>query len=233
MRLLSHVWSIARGSVAGITYTANQWHQIVARARTAPVQPQSNLQNIVRGAFSNAVKGWTLMSAGQRLNWDAYAATCTFQGPLGPYTVPGRQMWIATETFRLFLNNAFMTSLPLSYDAPTKAGWLSIGPITVVAPAAGNSGYSLSIPNPMDEDVTVLANRSIAFDISRNSFKGPWVPFAGEWLDIVTLTAGRVDFYALGPGDAYFGDVRGISSDAPYRLSELQYYRAESVTTPP
>lgn len=233
MRLLSHVWSIARGSVAGITYTANQWHQIIARARTAPTQPQSEYQQHIRGAFHAAQANWEQMTPAQRADWDAYAATCTYIGPLGSYQVPGRNMWIAVETFRDFMNVAYGTALAMDLDAPTKAGWASIGPVSVIAPAAGNTGYSLNIPNPDDVDITVINTRSIGFHISRNSYKGPWLPGAGNALEITSLTSGRADFYNLDVETAYFGTVRGITTDGPYRLTQKQYYRAEGVTTPP
>jgi hypothetical protein len=232
-RLLSHIASIMRGSVGGITYSANQFHQIIARQRTAPVNPNTNYQAMIRADFSAASQLYNALSAADKVLWREYAETCIYSGPLGNYTIPGRQMALAVAGTCQYLTDRGVTLTAPVEDPPLVPGWLGIGDLTIEAPGAGLTGFNISIYNPNDEAVIFFAFCSFAFSPSRMRYKGP---FISERLENVSINAGATDtisFTGLIEDMAYFASVRGINVASPHRLTQLQIVRAIAETTAP
>lgn len=128
MRMLSHIASNMLGSVGGITYMNNPFHQIVGRQRTVPVQPNTNNQVFAKSAFSDAVQAWEQTSISNRQGWDDYAATVTYTGPLGDYHPSGRMLAIAQYQVIGYLINQQFTEFAdgLSMEPPQLPGLLVI-----------------------------------------------------------------------------------------------------------
>lgn len=219
-RIISPVWSQIRGSIAGTTYLSNQFHQIVARHRTNPVQPNTNYQAAVRTALNAASTLWKSITDEQRADWDAYSATCFWPGPLGTYTIPGRQMFIATHSMRLYLISRGVIFIGSSLLAPTIAGFLGIDSVQAsTPPSLPGTGIKITAGNPNITTIVVWANRSIAYHPSRLRFKGPWdVRWLGK-IDVTTLSTGVIDFLGLSLGSRYFAIVRAISKTGPFKIT--------------
>lgn len=179
MRFLSQVYTIARGSVGGITYTANQWHQLVARARTSPVQPNTPFQTGIRSAFDAAEDDWRALTQAQRDDWTFYALTCVFTGPLGTYTVPGRQLFIGTLAWIKYAKGRNPGLSIVETDTPPViAGFFNPGSVLVSTYGGGSQGIALDVGNPGAEPAIAAIDISIAFNPSRNRYKGPWISSA-------------------------------------------------------
>lgn len=229
-RFLSQVYTGIRGSVGGVTYLSNQYHQLIARARTAPVQPNTNNQGLVRGAFEDASSLWLSQSPANRLLWEAYADTVSYAGPLGPYTVPGRQVFIGTQGLRMYAASKGIAFLAGSEtDPPDVPGVLSLGTITIDAPTPGNTGFVVAMTNRNAEDINLVAERSISFNATRLRYKGPWLSdtIVGEHL--APLATSSLAFTGLTLGMFYFIRVRAISYQHPFRLSAEAFIRCEAV----
>lgn len=171
---LSHIFSLQRGSVGGITYFANQFHQICMRQRTAPVQPNTPFQSGIRSAFNAAEHRWESLSPLGRQNWADYAATCIYPGPAGPYSVPGRQLFIGTLGLALYIDGVFPDHLELANVVPAIAGWYNPGIIEAAAYTGATQGVGVDITFPAGRFAVAAVDCSIAFNLTRNRYKGPW-----------------------------------------------------------
>lgn len=230
-KILSPIWSVIRGSIGGITYTANQFHQIIARAKTAPVNPNTTKQTAIRSAFSGAVQLWNGLTDTGRQNWNDYANTLVFEGPLGPYSVPGRDVFIANISVALFLNAELGTPAAVVTTAPTIAGFLNVENVSVATfVTAGKTGIAYSFTQNGTEDVIGYAQRSFAFGASRARFKGQFLSNTLSGITIVAPASGTDTFEDLVEDLVYFMNPRFITAQAPFRLSARFFLRAIAVT---
>ena len=219
-RALSQVYTIIRGSVGGVTYLANQFHQIIVRARTAPVNPGTSQQTIIRSAFSAAAEAWKLATPQERSQWASYAQTCFFSGPLGDYTVPGRSIMMAGFTAATYLNETgIIVNSPVD-SPPLVTGFANFGTIKTIPPVVPSStGIQISIGNPGPRDLGVLVNLSLGFDPSRNFYKGPWDLTKLDGVSIQPTTTGAIEISGLITGQKYFFRLKGVEIDGPHRVT--------------
>lgn len=223
-KALSPLASIIRGSVAGSTFTANQFAQIIIRARTAPVQPGTVNQSKIKAQFTAANSAWHGLTVDQRRAWIDYAATLTYSGPLGTYKVPGRQVFLSNYgTARYLYDRGVLPADPVT-TAPTIPGFLAFSDLNIEAPSSTDVGYKITGANPNTESIGVYVMNSIAFDESRYRYKGPFksdtifsttVPPQGDF---------EVNVIGLNVDSKYFCSVRGIVSDDPIRITPLFYF---------
>jgi hypothetical protein len=225
--------SAARGSVAGLTFTANQYHAIVVRARVSPVNPNTVNQALIRAAFSSAQEGWRALSENQRLLWDDYADSCEYDGPLGRYTVPGRQIYAGNIASAIYLENRGMSVNVNGDSAPSNLGFLGLQIDDVQARTSVGTGFEIAVTNPNPEDVIVYARISRNFDDTRRRFKGPFksdtifeVALASLASDVITVTTPTTEQY-------YFAEVKSICDESPFRMSTSQIVRFTSNTVTP
>lgn len=227
----SHLMSVIRGSVGGLTYTANQFQSIVMRARVSPVNPGSVTQSIIRLAMGAANAAWEIASQITRDGWAAYAQSLVFTGPLGPYSVPGRQVGLAQYNLSQYAVEMGVGTIDApSLTPPVDAGFLGLGPVVSVPLDETGTGFEFSITNPQDEDITVLAWISLRQPESRNRYKGPWNPAYFHSHEVVGNGTSSLVVTDLPADGIYFVRLRAISSDAPRRLSTAQVYRSEATT---
>jgi len=174
-RALSHLHSLIRGSVGGLTYFSNQFHQICMRQRTAPVQPNTAWQTGIRSAFDAAESIWETLTEPERDDWRFYATTCIYPGPAGPYAVPGRQLMVGTLALALYAEGISPGLFNLDNLAPAIAGWFNPGPVTPATYGGLTQGIAVSVGVPTGRSAIAVVDVSIAFNPTRTRFKGPWI----------------------------------------------------------
>lgn len=233
-KILSSVWSVIRGSIGGTTYSANQFHQIIARARTAPVNPNTSKQTAARSAFSGAVQLWNTLSIADRQGWEDYADTLVYVGPLGPITVPGRDVFIGNLQVALFLNGQVGFPAVIDTTPPVIPGFLNIENVLPIpfTPIMA-TGVSFSFTQNGVEDVIGYSLRSFMFGNSRNRFKGPFLSNTLQQVTVVAPGSGVMDFEGLVEDGKYFMNPRFITLVAPFRLSARFFLDAIAVTNGP
>lgn len=231
MRMLSNIASIARGSVGGSTFSANQFHQIIVRAKTAPVQPCTLWQSKVRSAFTAANAAWHAMTAAQQLAWIEYSESLTFSGPLGNYSVPGRQVFLSNYGFSLYLTDRAADGASAILTAPTNDGFLSIQDLNVGPLVASGDGYAVTGKNINPEGITVVVLNSRAFDISRQRYKGPFKSATIFSEDVDTDANFSIDIPNLTVDKRYFCSVRAVSNTIGNRLSAKFFLNRLASTT--
>lgn len=230
-KFLSQLVTVARGSVGGLTFTANQFSGLIMRARTSPVNPQTSVQSFIRVAMSSASNQWNLLTDAERAAWEAYADTLVFEGPLGSYSVPGRQVMVGNIAAVLYGNNYLGTPLVPTYTAPTVPGFASWSILKLDAPATG-TGIRVVFSNDTGEDMHALIERSIAFGPSRQRFKGPFLSSTAQFVPVPDGVSTYYDYDDLGLGQVYFIRVRGITTEAAHRLTSQQVLRGVAVAAP-
>lgn len=233
-RALSQVYTIIRGSVGGLTYLANQFHQIVVRARTAPVNPATSQQTIIRSAFSAAAQAWKEATPAERISWGTYAHSCIFTGPLGDYTIPGRSIMMAGFTAATYLNETGLIVNTPADTPPIQTGFANFGTIKTIPPVVPSStGIGISIGNPNPSDLGVLLNVSLGFHPSRNFYKGPWDLSLLDGLSIAPTTTGTIEISGLETGLKYFFRLKGVEIDGPHRITTEYFGSAIAVDVGP
>lgn len=231
-RFLSTVYSGIRGSVGGLTYLANQYHQLIVRARTAPVQPNTPLQSAIKTAFSGAEAQWLALSEAQRAAWDLYSIQTPYSGPLGNYVVTGRIMATAILSLRNFLNGVYAAALPLTNTAPATSGWLNLTNVHSVPPAGPGTGVGVSFGTPAGlQSVVVYYEISPAFENTRNRYKGPWNTSQSDHTAVIPpSTTGVISILNLLVDKVYFVRIRAIFATGPYKISRETIIRCTAVT---
>lgn len=234
-RILSPVWAIIRGSIAGITYLAGPQHQIIARSRTSPVQPNTTYVQIYRSAFAQANLAWRLMTDSQRIGWADYAQTLFYSGPTGDYTVKGRNVFLAYYAMQRYLLVRGLTAVGPILDVTEFDGWLAIVVWETVIVTPSSTGISVSITNGSStEDIEVHFQISRAFDATRHFFKGPWRTVDAAVDTITGGTSAYHEFLGLADGYYYFVRVRAFTSCASgARYSSEFVIRCQATTTGP
>lgn len=229
-KFLSQVYTVIRGSVGGITYTANQFGQLIARARTAPVQPNTHAQSDIKTAFTQAQNTWDNLAATAQDDWELYAGATPYSGPMGNYTITGRLMFHAVFGLLLFLNNVYAAGLSGVTDPPATPGFAMLPNFTAGPPSLGEIGIRLSATIPIGEDdITMFGQRSIAFTSSRKRFKGPWDNRQNTVVDFAAGVQGDIDFINVNVGDIIFCRIRGIKTDDPHRIAQDVIFREVAV----
>ena len=236
MRMLSHIASKMRGSVGGLTYLSNSYHQIVCRIRTTPTNPMTGNQTTARSAFAGAQTSWRLATQVIRDGWDAYAASCHYSGPLGSYTVPGRQMF--TSVFQLIhyiIARGLAAAAPVWTTAsPVTGGFLNISDIVAVAPTGPGTGIAISVSNLEAFAALAFIQISRPFEATRMSYKGPWdTTLTGTMAKLCPATVStKIEILTLTVAKVYFVRIRMISNVAPFKLGPQYILRCVAVTVP-
>jgi len=231
-KMLSQIATIIRGSVGGVTFTANQFQQIIMRAKTSPVNPSTTRQGWIRTALGAASQQWNILTDTMREAWNDYADTLQFTGPLGPYTMPGRQIMVGNCCFVLYCNNILATPLVLDYEAPTAPGFAAYEVVKTVSPAAG-VGFGVSLSNGSGVDMSALVERSIAFNPARQRYKGPFLSSTAQAVPTPDAQATLVQFSGLSDGAVYFVRIRGAETADKYRLTQETILRVVAETYVP
>lgn len=231
MKFLSQTMTQGRGSIGGVTFMANQWHQLVARARTSPVNPNTLYQTMIRSCFSGAEGLWEQETPASISAWEDYAATCKKGGPLGDYYLTGRLLYLRNITIALYLDSRGLAITDILTTPPVIPGWLDMQQVTVGPPIAPGTGFSVTIQNPAPETAFVYVFRSGPFNPTRTRYKGPWRSDLLIGTSVLSGAGVSHDFLGLELGLRYFFFLRAISDATPHRTSVRYIGSAIAQTT--
>jgi len=231
MRAQSHIFNIMRGSIAGVTYFANQFHQIVARARTAPVDPSTDPQQDIRASMSYASQLYDALSDANKLLWDQYADTVNYSGPFGNYTIPGRQMCIGCVSVPYYLGQQGISIGVADATPPTTSGKLGLTGIGYQAPTSVGTGVEVVFTNPNTETCIIYAEISGKQTASRFRYKGPFDSSTLDSDSVATTASGSIEFLGLDDGGIYFVRLRAVTNANPFRLSNETIIRCVAAET--
>lgn len=208
-KIVSPVWSIIRGSIAGTTYLTTSSGMIIGRQRTMPVNPRTGFQTRIRDGLAKAVTEWHDLTTLNRDQWNAWAVA-------DPQYSTGRQAFIAGQSFYNYVEN--LGVLPLGATKylymPEFAGHPSITAIDI-APSV-SPGVAWDVTNNSPQDVMILMELSPMFEETRNFWNGPWDLSQGHKIALLTASGGHTTLEwttAIVLNKKYFVRIRGISAD--------------------
>ena len=223
---LSALFTTLRKSIGGITFYTNPDGQIIARARTNPVNPNTANQTLIRTSFSDAAALWNTLTDAQRVLWRDYADG-TFEKKTG------RQVFMANLSMANYVAAREPAVIVVGTDAPVDPGVLPIGSIKTSAPGGPIAvGVAVTIVNPSSFDIVGAVEVSRAFNTSRARFKGP---FKSEDTQFVTLIAGAstlVEFLDLSEGLRYFFRIRAVTPVEPMIISNAYFTNGLAISVP-
>lgn len=166
----SQLLTQASGSVGGVTFTRTNSGMVI-RGRSMPINPRSELQQVVRNSVGQLATRWVeVLTEEQRELWTAYAKNVLVKNKLGDsIALAGNAMYIRCNVPRL------QAGLIVVDDAPT----------------AFSTGDALSKPELYQDEATpfavefnweatstspgrVLVYVSAPQNASKNFFKGPF-----------------------------------------------------------
>lgn len=205
-KIISPVWSIIRGSIAGTTYLTTPAGMIIGRQRTSPVNPMSEHQSRVRAALSQVVAEWEALTQAERDDWDVYAAG---QGR----ALTGRQEFISGHSLFRYIENlgvlpvgaTYFSTIPEFASRPTVT-------CTFTAPSAG-VGFKASVTNFGQIEIMALMSSSGPCNPSRQFWKGPWDPNGQSLLQIAASATGDFEKADCIEGMRYFVRFSHVTED--------------------
>lgn len=226
----SLIFSEIRGKLGGLVFTANQFQSLIVRQFVSPVNPNTTNQTAIRSAFSGAVALWSTITDAVREDWEQYAATLTFEGPLGQYNVPGRSVFIANIGLALYLKARDGTPAVVDTAAPIIPGFLNIENVGISTYIGPGTGIAYSYTNATGADALAVSTISIKFGPPRRRFKGP---FLSDTLVVNALPDATSVIEERDPlvvDGIYFVRIRFISALAPFRISSPFFLRTIAIT---
>ena len=158
------------GSLAGATFARNRGGAYV-RNRTVPVNPNSDMQVLARGAMTNSAQYWRTLADAVQESWKQYADNTPTTNRLGETMhISGFSQFVKLNGFLQFLGFSIHPNAPTAYGTAaaitgitatidSAADTLDITGITGGSTNAG-ANYGIWISNPLSPGITF--------------YKGPW-----------------------------------------------------------
>ena len=160
------------GSIAGDVHARNRFGNYM-RARTTPINPKSDRQNVVRARIMLLAEAWnTELTAAQRTAWDSYADAIAWNNKLG-------------ETIKLTGFNHFIRSnaaMLQEYttrikDGPTTMS-LPVGDPAFAVALSAASGITVTFDDGLDwcdeDNAYMFIEIGNPQNPTRTFFGGPW-----------------------------------------------------------
>lgn len=224
MKFKSSVITQASGSVGGLTYAHNRGG-MYTRARTIPVNPNTERQQWLRSAFGGRIQAWSMLSDSDRMSWKVYADNTPFTDKLGDQIkLTGQQQFVRSNTPR-----ANARAVVGSFG-----GTITIPDVTT-APPFYNTGEPVYMIAAFSEEagvITLTANLSEAASAGghallyignpqnpgRTFYKGPY-QLAAFTTYVATATQVQFNPDTADPTEWYASYIPSAGSWIPLRIN--------------
>lgn len=211
-RIVSPVWSSARGSICGTTYLTTASGQIIARQRTRPTQTPTNYRTYIKNAMQMRATHWNALTVAQRSAWDVWAMA---QG-----LPTGRQAYLQGTVLPQFILNAglIVGLTGLRDDAPDTNFHPNVQCGATSPVAAGTDAVAFKVQNNGGQRVVYLLELSPGLNPARNYWKGPWNTTRSLSATVNSGVTAVVEFPLLNVGEKYFVRCRVFTCDVTLGL---------------
>ena len=208
-----------RGSIAGNVFARNRSGAYV-RARTKPVNPNSEAQGFVRSIIGQLAQHWrTTLDAAERIAWETYAGSVAMKNALGETVfLTGFNHFIRSNAVFLQSEKAIVEAGPTVLALPEK------DPTFAVAADGTTKKLTLTLDDelPWADDVGAFVQVEMGQpqNPTRNFFAGPW-KYTGLVDQAAVLVVELDPAYTIVDGQRIFVSARICRSDG--RVSEPMY----------
>lgn len=161
------------GSIAGNTFARNRYGNYV-RARTKPVNPNSDRQVAVRALMALLSEEWAdTLSAAQRTAWNSYAAAVVMQNKLGEsIKLSGFNHFIRGNIPMLVAGHAMVADGPVVMALPSQ------DPTLAIAVNGATNQITVTFDDTMDwcteDDAFLWVHLASPQNPTRTFCDGPW-----------------------------------------------------------
>lgn len=191
------------GSIAGTTFARNRYGNY-ARARTKPVNPNTDLQQVVRSSMALLTTRWSdTLTAPQRTAWNLYGSNVTMTNKLGEsMNLSGFNHYVRSNMIAQRIPYPIVDAGPTVFELPAQ------DPTFAVTASEATQVLTLAY-----DDTMAWATENAAYmyffqgqpqNPQRNFFDGPW--------RLIGSVAG------IDPG----GPVEPHAGNAVFAVAELQ-----------
>ena len=162
-----------RGSIAGNVYSRNRYGAY-ARARTKPINPNTERQQLVRSAISAMTTRWSqTLTPAQRTAWNLYGASVVMTNKLGEsINLSGFNHYIRSNAFRSAYNKTIIDAGPTIFEIPTA------DPVFSIAAAEGGQTITVTFDDTLawdnEDNGFLVYYQGSPQNAQRNFFGGPW-----------------------------------------------------------
>lgn len=218
----------ARGSMGGMTVSRNR-SGAYARARIAPINPQSPRQSVIRAIIAQLTAAWaTVLSDVQRAAWGVFADNVPAKNKLGEVIkLSGANQYVKSNTVLLNAGLAVVADAPIVFTLPGE------DPTFATTVDAGTGIISVVFDDTRDwvgEDTSgLIIQMGIPVSPGVNFFGGPW-RHAGVILGDGTTPPTSPDVtisvpFEIGDGQKVFTRAKVVRGDG--RVSD--FFRSNSI----
>lgn len=169
------------GSIAGNTFARNRYGNYV-RARTKPVNPNTDRQNDVRAAIAFLSDRWAqTLTAPQRTAWNLYASSVAMKNKLGETVyLSGFNQYIRSNSILKVSGRTLIDAGPVIFELP------ATDPTITISGSEATQDLTMTYDDTMDWDtetgglMTIWCGRPQ--NPQRNFFAGPnrlWTAILG------------------------------------------------------
>lgn len=161
------------GSIAGNTYARNRYGNY-ARARTTPVNPNTDRQVTVRAAVAFLSARWSdTLTAAQRTAWNLYGNSVPMLNKLGESVyLSGYNHYIRSNVINKQTGNAIVDAGPVIFEVPAH------DPTLAITCSEATQQISTTFDNTMawavEDGGLMYLFQGSPQNAQRNYFGGPW-----------------------------------------------------------
>ncbi len=161
------------GSIAGDVHARNRFGNYI-RPRTKPVNPNSTRQVIMRSFLTFFAEAWReVLTAGQRIEWETYAAAVAWTNRLGETVhLTGFNMFMRSNTIIGDIGGTEVDDGPANLNLPAQDGTI------IITASVAAQQFSIAFDDGMDwageDDAYLYVLHGRPQNATRNFFKGPW-----------------------------------------------------------
>lgn len=161
------------GSIAGNTFARNRYGNY-ARARTKPVNPNTDLQDQYRSAVADLATRWSqTVTAAQRAAWNLYADNVNMLNRLGETIhLSGFNHYIRSNTMLARIGLAIVDPGPVIFEIPAQ------DPAFAITASEATQQITVTFDDTMDWDNEtggyLYLFQGQPQNPQRNFFAGPW-----------------------------------------------------------
>jgi hypothetical protein len=220
---LGAIASDIRGSIGGTVFSRNGGGAY-AKARTKGTDPNTALQQVMRGIMSGMIGAWAALTAAVRADWAVYARQVPFINRLGDaINLSGYNMFVRTKSICELIG----ATMPAA--APTVMYLSETDPTVVITPDASSKNVSVAFDNtlPWAGEVGghLLCYQGLPQSATRNSYSGPFL-YAGKVNGAATPVTSPATValpYTMAAGQKCFMQFRTMRADgrlsSPFRIT--------------
>jgi len=205
-KIVSHVWSSARGSIAGITYLTTPSGAIIARQRVIPVNAPTPFRTFIKDALIEAVSDWDGLTVAQKAAWNLWAAA---NGLL-----TGRQEFVGVQSLRNYVLGsgiAGVTVITQNLLAPDFAGHPAVTHAATTFTTALSTGVAFKNRVTSAQKCIVVLELSPGLSNGRYFWKGPWDNTKTIAFDLAAGATVTTTFPGLNAGLRYYCRMRAYT----------------------